>query len=679
MQSLQGAMCWAQGLQEAAGLQKLRENLQDIPKRWLARTEQPQDYLLGHVTGERNYHFTFRLEGGGYFQTGVLVASAERTPGGMPVPLRCRWHRLFRDGYIEIPGVTSNMYQISADDVGTQICVEAEPADSDDGSYGRVRGEIGPFELDPATRRSLDNALGTGSSRFVVAEAKGLGSPDGYSSSGRRQELVISASLDGVRVSPAAEKAEKAERGERDEQQRGGGAERPSNRDAALVEYAADYPRVIIHPLDTTKFQLVLSQKRQYQLVASSRIARDQIALTIRCFHAIRYLPQQVVLQGLLPIQPASAPPGSSGPRLRPSAPAAANDEKLDACIVIERLTKELNRAMHQKETSEKHLRNTNNEKRQLQSQLMETISGFTEVIEGIQDQVDGPSSHASATPVVTLESLRAQVREAVGHNKLLRGDIDAEKQQHAEAKQLREERHFLQLRLREMSSTGAGSRDQVDQAHTKELKRFRQDVEVLHNQKEQLRRQLQDSDKERQELQDNFLYVKGQLDKVQMRQAHEAQFSAGAGAGSGSELRQHRQTLDTATEDRNRLAMRLEGLLREVEKEKAYHEQSLERVCTANARLLEERDRAAREVQRLSQLYADSVQQFQGASGDAGSRDPLAQTGVFRTESVQVDADPAEEARLQAQLAQLDASLTQREQENDALKGRIRKLAVTS
>ncbi|CAE7264993.1 unnamed protein product [Symbiodinium sp. CCMP2592] len=71
-------------LHDSASLQRLRDNLNELPKRWLARVEQPEDYLLGSVRGECNYHFKFRLEGGGYFQTGVLVASAEASPGGLP-------------------------------------------------------------------------------------------------------------------------------------------------------------------------------------------------------------------------------------------------------------------------------------------------------------------------------------------------------------------------------------------------------------------------------------------------------------------------------------------------------------------------------------------------------------------------------------------------------------------
>eukprot|EP00440_Ansanella_granifera_P044628 gb/GFBE01048365.1/.p1 GENE.gb/GFBE01048365.1/~~gb/GFBE01048365.1/.p1 ORF type:complete len:658 (+),score=174.26 gb/GFBE01048365.1/:1-1974(+) len=646
-------------LGDNASLQKLRDNLNDLPKRWLSRLDQPEDYLLGNVTGECNYHFKFKLEGGGFFQTGVLVASAESTPGGLPVPLKCKWKRRVGDMPVEIPGVTSNMYQISADDVGTDISVEAQPADADDGHHGVVVGEIGPFELDPATRRSLDNALGLGGNRFTVMQSR----LPGEVGAGGRQDLSIQVSTEGVRVAAVQ------------------GAGYAQGREAKdfYAEYSPDYPKVIIHPLDTSKFQLVMSGSKTYHLIALSRTSRDLIALTIRCFHAKKYLSTASILQTLLPVQQPMAP-GASMP---------ATDARLDSCIVLERLAKELNRAMQQKEVSEKVLRNTNHEKKQLQEQLMETISGFTEVIEGLQEQcVDG----AGAGPPPSVDRLQDQLREVNAGNQALQAELNnmrlhldklQQSRQAAEARsrantpgagpeaqvhQLKDERDMLKARLEELSSnTSSVQHNKQEQVHTQELKRLRQDVESLHNQKEQLRRQLQDQDKERQELQDNFLYVKGQLDKVQMRKAQ----SSGSGDGQ-QELQRHRQTLEAVTEERNRLSMRLEAVLNNAEKEKAYHEQSVERVMTANGRLLEERDRIAKEVERLSRMYSESVNQLQGGLNETNA------SGVFRTDSGSgPPADPAEMARVRSSLEEVDADIRKREQENESLKNRIRKLAV--
>jgi hypothetical protein len=440
-----------------------------------------------------------------------------------------------------------------------------------------------------------------------------------------------------------------------------------------------DYPRVIVHPLDKFKFQLLMSESQFYHLVAPSRTARDLIAVTIRCFHAKKFHPASAILERLLPIQ-----------QLVPGAPQPPVDSRLDSCIRLERLTKELNRAMQQKEVSDRVLRNTNNEKRQLQEQLIETISGFTDMIENLESQGADGAGSPSALPV---ETLREQLREANQQTQATQADLQDMRQQlerlrrvreaaearvaartpapAEQARMLREERDFLQARLKELGTASATPhhRDQADHVHALELKRLRQDVEMLNDEKENLRRRLQDQDRERQELQDNFLYVKAQHDKVQMRL--QQQQAADVAGDANRELQRHRATLNNIAEERSRLAARLESALREAEKEKAYHEQSLERVSAANGRITEERDRAAWEVRRISRLYTDSVSQYRGTDEeDILSRTQSGPAGVRI-------ADQEELSRLQVTLSEVGEAVKRKEQENESLKNRIRKLAV--
>merc|ERR1712232_1393718 len=76
---------------------------------------------------------------------------------------------------------------------------------------------------------------------------------------------------------------------------------------------------------------------------------------------------------------------------------------------------------------------------------------------------------------------------------------------------------------------------------------------------------------------------------------------------------------LAAITDERKQLSARLELILREAEEDKARHEQERERAQTSNARLLEERDRIAQEVQQLSRLYEAAVQQLRtGGSLDS-------------------------------------------------------------
>lgn len=653
MQTLQ---CFAGSLQDHANLAMIRDRLQDIPRRWMTRADEGEDYLLGNVSGDYNYHFTFKLEGGGFFQTGVLVASAENAPGGLPVPLRCKWRRRIGDMPVEIPSVTSNMYQISADDIGTDICVEASPADMDDGQVGMALGEIGPFELDPSTRRSLDNALGTGGNRFIVSQSS---TPADRSS--LRQDMAVVVANDSVKVTQIQLGAENRNR-------------------ETTHEYSPDYPKVIIHPLDTCKFQLIMNETRAFHLQAQSRTARDLIALTIRCFHAKKYLPTASVLQELFPVHAIGAPEA-----------VVAGDSHLDECILLERLTKELNRAMHKKDMLEKVLRNTHHEKKQLQAQLEETIRGFGEVINSCEDQLSAGSSSTSAA---TMEKIQEQFRDQQAQNKILEGQLRDQRKQlddalrgkkaasapgggggpgnsTTEVMQLREKRDMLKARLHELTSSSGQQRDQADQVHVRELKRLRQELDSLHNEKEALWHQSQEAARARQELQDNFLYVKNQLDKVHLKHSQ----TIDGNSPEEKEAKKLKEATLNVGEERSRLCMRLESVNRELEKEKSYHESSLERLMQANGKLMDEKNRAEKEVQRLSQLYAESVQNVQ--QGDKDDQSALDRENSGASSPVSPPADQAEISRLQMEVAKVDESLKKKEAENESLKSRIRKLAV--
>jgi len=207
---------------------------------------------------------------------------------------------------------------------------------------------------------------------------------------------------------------------------------------------------------------------------------------------------------------------------------------------------------------------------------------------------------------------------------------------------------------------------------HAVELKRLRQEDESLHAQKEQLRRHLVDADHERRDLQESFLYVKQQLDKLQMKQ-----FSASANVPTdiAKETERIQQNTEAINEERKQLTAKLESFRSELEREKTYHQSSTERMMTANSQLLQKKDRMKKEVDRTTQLYATSVDQLQqmGERGDCTRGDSLACVGADPT-----PAQREEMSRLRAEIAEVDQELKKKGQVNDSLKSRIRKLAVT-
>merc|ERR1712151_378691 len=202
------------------------------------------------------------------------------------------------------------------------------------------------------------------------------------------------------------------------------------------------------------------------------------------------------------------------------------------------------------------------------------------------------------------------------------------------------------------------------DHNRSEELRRLRQDVELLNGEKEGLKKMASNSEKEKQELVENFLYVKGLLDKLQMASLE----SPAASPEVEREIAQLKSQYSQIVDERNRLAVRVEHLDRDREKQKTQRESALERVMNANARLLEERDRLEKEKVRVSQLY----QQTMGAMGAVAKASSNSSDGY--------PSDSPSSADLQClkqELAQKKELLEKREQEGESLRSRLRKLAM--
>lgn len=565
------------------------------------------DFYFGNVSGDHNFNFTFRLEGGGFFQTGILVASATAKDGkGIHVPLKCTWYRSVGNALVEIPNISSNMYQISADDIGTNIRVSAVAADGEDGYRGTAFGEIGPFELDPSTRRSLDNAIGAGGSRFPVRHYKSETDLEATS-----QDLVIHVMQDDVKVVTP------------------GMTERYNKEVVAF--YTADYPKVIIHPLDTVKFQLVMNEEKTFHLAALSRTSRDLVALTIRCFHARKYISTSYVLSQLFAKTPSAngLPDGSAA---------------LDLQVMTSRLTQELNRAIGSRERVEKALRKTTEEKSFLDAQLHETITSYTTVIETLQQAVQSNTGGSNQSLMQRLRDAEREASSAKSELEEVRHRwLNAQQQARADpfndgieeqVAQMRAENQRSVQRLKESEKANADLRRQIAES------------DKTRQEKEGLVLRIRALEQEKQEIVSNYHHMKNECEQLQRRQA------VTESSSSSSQVVDARNA--QIIEEKNRLARQLDQMCREKERGKNSQEAQVERLMGANAKLLEEKDRIEREKQKISTLYQDTVAQLRAGAPNGGS-------------------DPAVQATIQQQ----QDTIARLEQENDGLKSRIRKLAM--
>eukprot|EP00931_Biecheleriopsis_adriatica_P035091 TRINITY_DN20221_c0_g1_i1.p1 TRINITY_DN20221_c0_g1~~TRINITY_DN20221_c0_g1_i1.p1 ORF type:complete len:649 (-),score=152.41 TRINITY_DN20221_c0_g1_i1:64-1986(-) len=639
METLRSLLGHASG-PNGVDFEAIGETLRDQANQLLGKASGSNDGPVqrrGRVSGDFQFqfslHFEPRSEHGGLCQTGVLVASASGSDG-RPIPLHCRWKRRIGAHLIEIPGIHSTMYHASADDIGMHIVCQAEP-EGHSRSLGTAHSVIGPFELDPITRMSLENIVSSGASRFPVRHYRDQNDP-------HPRDLQIHVTQEHVKVVHP-------------------GAERGSNE--VLAPYSADYPKVVIHPMDTCKFRLELSEEQDkiFHFVALSRTSRDLIALLVRCFHARQYVATSFVLSRLFQ-NPAT--PGVPLTELPPS-------KEMDIQRLCDRLGKELDRTVGQLESVERVVRNANNEKRELQAQLSETIGSYTEAIEKLHQQLM-PTAKGGPAAALQLEihdgravnsrlnleaqDLRSRLedekRKAHGED----GDGPAAQKKAAAIENFKAE--IAQLRSQISALAGSAElHSQRDMTRADELRRLRADVESLNREKEGLERCSAQADKEKSDLVENFLYVKGCLDKLQMASLQ----SPAASPEHERQVAQLRSAYNQAVDERNRLMVRVEAMDKDREKEKQRRESALDRVMSSNARLLEERDRLEKEKARVSKLYQQTMAAL-GSSADSASAE---------------DCDMDSFEALRAELATKQAALEKKEQEGESLRARLRKLAM--
>lgn len=645
-------------------MQALRQFFEDVnvqniadAGRDLAQQLLGQASAAGVVSGGRrravisgNHKFDFRLqfearsEDSGLYQTGVLVASATavyggRVPPGTVLPLTCRWKRKVGERIVEIPGITEKVYHTSADDIGMDVICEAQiPGDP---ALGLALGRIGPFEIDPITRMNLENLISSGSTSFPARHVR-----DGDQ---QPRDLQIRVSQDQVKVHHP--------------DNRGSGQE-------VVASYSADYPRVILHPTDVNKFKLELSgdPDKLYHFVALSRNSRDSIALVIRSFHARKYVATTYILSQLFQ-NPAA-----------PGAPLTSVNANVtfDVFAVNKRMTAELNRSALQLEAIEKLLRTSAKEKELLQEQLHETIGSYTQAIEQLHTQIANARGGPTAAAQSHLHQARLEQKKLQLEISELKEKVEKERKKAPpvvkdsahqallqQRDKLQQEVQELRGRVEQLVTKQGGFQKRAELLRGEELRRLRADLDMLVSEREELQLHAVRADKERADLIDSFMYVKSCLDDMQL-----AQFSGPAASPEQErKLAEMKASQRQMTEERNRLANKVEALERDRERQKQGKEASIERVMAANARLLEERDKLEKEKARVSELYqramsaVGAVNQGTGGAASASGAGEGSQRELIE--------------QLRLELEEKTGDLAKAKQEGDSLRNRLKRLAL--
>ena len=109
----------------------------------------------------------------------ILYAEAKSSSDGTtPLAIKCDWFRVLpaKDGQQQkmqaIPHISTNVYQLSVEDVGCHIQVQARPlvaSSTSSSASGIATGQFGPIELEPQCKQAVEQALGSGhGSQFPI-------------------------------------------------------------------------------------------------------------------------------------------------------------------------------------------------------------------------------------------------------------------------------------------------------------------------------------------------------------------------------------------------------------------------------------------------------------------------------------------------------------------------------
>lgn len=82
--------------------------------------------------GDHTFNFSLRTHGESMYQTSVLYAEAT-CENGLPIPIVCKWFRVKGNRTYQIEEISSNIYQLNAEDIGCMIKVEATTINAEEG------------------------------------------------------------------------------------------------------------------------------------------------------------------------------------------------------------------------------------------------------------------------------------------------------------------------------------------------------------------------------------------------------------------------------------------------------------------------------------------------------------------------------------------------------------------
>ncbi|CDW77286.1 UNKNOWN [Stylonychia lemnae] len=564
-----------------------------------------------HIWGDYNYDFSFNTQGESLYQTSIVYANAEGSPG-LPIPIKCSWFRIKNERTYQIPEISSNVYQLSAEDIGCKIRIEATPQDED--SYqGKAFGEFGPIELDPSARQTLEYVLGTGGSQFPISVLL-HGSDTNFHKRGNSRSLKENQYESDELESIEANLYVNSHVIKICFNDSYGGT---ANEDAIALKYTIDYPRIELHPYDTFRFKIFYTDDKieaKYdfnkciEVRALSRQSRDLIALAIKCFSAHTYFINSKII---------------------------SNTTISAVLLELEFVKRELYNQINFAKDLDKEKQLLKSDMRKMEEEMQITIESYKNILESFEqnDQTDTVKikkemvamqrqiedlqrdrQRAIDKKIVAEDeqkNLRAKVEEYIRIESSLREEIENISNQMGVPKQEYDKvRQNLHLREKEISDL----QRQINGMQN-DLRQQLQLVERLNSQQDQLQKERDEIQQYLQMKEDEVAQQRVELRKLVLQLQEQQQMNQQPVIDTAQVQQLEQRIKDLTDENESLLVQRktltknkdsvvkdLEKVKKEFNEMKADYEQNIQRLKQANDRMIEQNNQSELEKDQIIQ-----------------------------------------------------------------------------
>lgn len=324
-----------------------------------------QKKSLVKVWGDHNFNFSLQTQTNYEYLASNLVAEAFEQ-NRVPIAIQCTWKRLRGKRTYKMSEIKGNTYPLSADDVGWVIRVEAKALEDD--YAGTAFAEFGPVTVEPATKKSLEYILGSGSSQFPVS----IYYP------GDRNKLPEERETDDGTLIVYVDKLKLIKK--------------HKNKNVFDLKYTVDCPKLEISQVDSQMLHIsFFDQNEGYvgekgftqsiDIRALTRKSRDLIVLSIRWFAALNNYKNSKVISML-----------NQDEEEKTDFTKLEISSISDLLIEIDSIKRELYYQIESNKVIKMEVQKHKKQLKDMEAEMEATIQGYCEVLESQQVESNGDS-----------------------------------------------------------------------------------------------------------------------------------------------------------------------------------------------------------------------------------------------------------------------------------------------